>query len=184
MTNKFASRAGEKLEYALKFFNLAVEGKICADFGCSTGGFTDCLLKNNAKKIYAVDTGYGVLDWKLRNDSRVVVMERKNALYVELPEMIDFISIDVSWTRQKLIVPKALHFLKEGGEVISLLKPHYEAEKKWLTKGKLDDKFISEVIEKVRDELAQLNIQIKQIIESPIVGGKGGNKEYLIWIKK
>jgi 23S rRNA (cytidine1920-2'-O)/16S rRNA (cytidine1409-2'-O)-methyltransferase len=184
MENKFASRAGEKLQYALDFFKLSANNKICADFGCSTGGFTDCLLQNNAKKVYAIDTGYGILDWKLRNDNRVVVMERTNALHVILPELVDFISADVSWTRQKLIVPKALLCLKENGDLISLLKPHYEAEKGWLTRGKLDEKFIDEVIKKVMVELAQLNINIKQIIESPIVGGKGGNKEFLLWIKK
>jgi 23S rRNA (cytidine1920-2'-O)/16S rRNA (cytidine1409-2'-O)-methyltransferase len=183
MDNKYASRAGEKLHYALDYFNLKVNKKICADFGCSTGGFTDCLLQNNAKKVYAIDTGYGILDWKLRNDSRVVVMERTNALHVNLPELVDFISVDVSWTRQKLIVPKALLHLKKNGDLVSLLKPHYEAEKRWLTKGKLDEKFINEVIKKVNDDLAQLNINIKQIIESPIVGGKGSNKEYLLWIK-
>lgn len=184
MNNKFASRAGEKLEHALKSFKISPVGKICADFGCSTGGFTDCLLQNGAKKIYAIDTGYGLLDWNLRNNNRIVVMERTNALFVELPEKVDFISVDVSWTKQKLIIPKAMQFLKNGGEIISLLKPHYEAEKRWLTKGKLDEKFIDEVIKKVRDELAQANIIIKQIVESPIVGGKGGNKEFLILIKK
>jgi 23S rRNA (cytidine1920-2'-O)/16S rRNA (cytidine1409-2'-O)-methyltransferase len=184
MDTKFSSRAGQKLQFALENFKIDVKDKICADLGCSTGGFTDCLLQNGAKKVYSVDTGYGILDWKLRNDIRVVVMERTNALHVELPELVDFVSVDVSWTRQKLIIPKALQLLKEDGHLVSLLKPHYEAEKRWLTKGKLDEKFMNEVIKKVRDDLARLNIEIKQIIESPIVGGKGGNKEFLMRIEK
>jgi len=96
----FASRAGQKLDHALTTFSLDIEGKICADLGCSTGGFTDCLLRRGAAKVFAVDTGYGVLDWKLRKDPRVVVMERTNAMHVDLPERVELITIDVGWTRQ------------------------------------------------------------------------------------
>src|SRR3989344_6185067 len=122
MDKKFVSRAGLKLEHALKFFNISVRSKVCADLGCSTGGFVDCLLQRGAKKVYAVDTAYGVLDWKLRNDPRVVVMERTNALHVQLPELVDFISIDVGWTRQQLILPHALKLLKPDGVIVSLIK--------------------------------------------------------------
>ncbi len=133
---EFVSRAGEKLKFALEKFDIDVSGKVCADLGCSTGGFTDCLLQNGAKKVYSVDTGKNVLEWKLREDSRVVVMEKTNALHIELPEKVDFISIDVGWTPQKLIIPKALSLLKKDGDVVSLLKPHYEADKSLLKKEK------------------------------------------------
>lgn len=184
MPIKFVSRAGEKLEYALEQFKIFIDGKICADFGASTGGFTDCLLQRGAEKVYAIETGYGTLDWKLRNDSRVIVMERTNVLRAELPEFMDFISIDVSWTPQKLILPQAMKFLKDNGDIVSLLKPHYEADKKWLKAGKIRDEFIEETITKVRKELEELGIKIEEIIQSPIVGKKGGNPEFLMWIKK
>ncbi len=182
--NVYASRAGLKLEHALREFKIDVKGLTCADLGCSTGGFTDCLLKHGAIKVYAVDTGYGVLDWKLRNDPRVAVMERKNAMRVELPELMDLISVDVSWTRQKNVLPHALTLLKPGGQIISLLKPHYEAEKKNLRRGQLQPEFIEPTIQKVTAELAALGITVQKIIESPLVGEKGGNKEFLMRIAK
>src|SRR3990167_574522 len=132
----YASRAGEKLEHALNTFNVKVDGFVCADFGSSTGGFVDCLLQAGAEKVYAVETGYGVLDWKLRNDKRVVVLERKNAMHIELPEKIDLITIDTSWTKIKKILPNALKNLKADGRIIALIKPHYEAEPKMLREGK------------------------------------------------
>ncbi|MFA6171403.1 MAG: SAM-dependent methyltransferase [Patescibacteria group bacterium] len=183
MNSKYASRGGEKLEHALAQFNIDVKDKICADFGASTGGFTDCLLKHGAKKVYAVETGYGLLDWNLRNDARVVVMERTNAMHVELPELVDFISIDTSWTRQKNILPTALKFLKPGGEMISLLKPHYEAPRQWLKKGKVDEERLDEIVLMVKEELKEIKIKVKDIIKSPISGKKGDNIEYLVWIK-
>ena len=180
MAQEFVSRAGAKLKCALENFEIDVKDLICADFGCSTGGFTDCLLKNGAAKVYSIDAGYGVLDWKLRNDPRVVVMERTNALHVELPEKVDFICIDVGWTRQKLILPAAKRFLKTGGQIVSLLKTHYEAEKAWLVKGKVKEEFLAPTVEKVRADLSDLNIQIKDIIKSPITGKQGDNVEYLM----
>ena len=182
MENQFSSRAGQKLQHALSEFDINISGKTCADLGCNTGGFVDCLLQNGAAKVYAIDTGYGVLDWKLRQNPKVIVMERTNALHVELPEKIDFISIDVGWTRQKLIVPQALRLLKETGTIISLLKPHYEAEKSWVQNGKVKPEFLSPTIEKVKNELSDIGISIKKMVESPIVGKKGGNVEYLLWI--
>src|SRR5438034_4090953 len=103
----FVSRAGQKLEHALSIFGVDVTGFVCADLGCSTGGFTDCLLQRGAAKVYAVDTGYGVLDWKLRTNERVVVMERTNAMHVTLPEPVDLVTIDVAWTKQRHILPAA-----------------------------------------------------------------------------
>lgn len=182
MKNKFVSRAGQKLEHALEIFKIDVKNKICADFGCSTGGFVDCVLQNGAKKVYAIDTGYGVLEWKLRQDDRVIVMEKTNALYAELPEKVDFVSVDVGWTKQKLIIPKVLEFLKPNGTIVSLLKTHYESEKQWLYKGKVKEEFLETIVNKVKTELETLGVKIKKIIPSPVTGKKGGNIEYLIWI--
>lgn len=181
---EFVSRAGGKLKFALEEFNIDIKNKVCADLGCSTGGFTDCLLKKGAKKVYSVDTGKGVLEWKLRRDDRVVVMEKTNALHVELPEKVDFISIDVGWTPQKLVIPHALDLLKNKGEIVSLLKPHYEADKSLLKKGKVLDDFLPEILEKVKKDLKDLNIEISGMIESPILGQKGKNKEFLILVKR
>lgn len=176
---KYVSRAGDKLEFALKQFDIDVRGSICADLGCSTGGFTDCLLRYGAAQVYAIDTGYGVLDWKLRRDPRVVVMERQNALHVQLPQQIDFISVDVGWTKQGLILSHALSLLKPGGNLVSLLKPHYEIGKAHLTE--LESQ---EVAQQVVVQLTGQGINIKDMVLSPIVGEKAKNREYLLWIKK
>ncbi|MCL4387426.1 TlyA family RNA methyltransferase [Patescibacteria group bacterium] len=177
---RFASRAGLKLQHALKEFNIDVKDKVCADLGSSTGGFTDCLLQNGAKKVYSIDVCYGELAWKLRNNPKVAVMERTNALHVELSEKVDLITIDVGWTKQKHIIPHAIELLKKNGKIISLLKPHYEAEKEWLIKGKVKDEFLQIVIEKVKNDLSSLPVTIEKITQSPIVGEKGGNKEFLM----
>jgi 23S rRNA (cytidine1920-2'-O)/16S rRNA (cytidine1409-2'-O)-methyltransferase len=180
---KFVSRAGEKLHFALSHFKISVKGKICADFGCSTGGFTNCLLANGAKKVYAVDTAYGELAWKLRNNSRVIVLERTNAMHVILPIKMDIITIDVGWTKQKNILPNALKNLKKDGIIISLIKPHYEAPKKYLRKGKLLTERIDEVLEGVKDDIKNAGAKIIAITDSPIVGEKRGNCEFLVWLK-
>lgn len=180
----FVSRAGQKLASALDSFGLTVTNKVCADLGCSTGGFTDCMLQRGAAKVYAVDTGYGVLDWKLRNDKRVVVMERMNALHVALPELVDFISIDVGWTKQKLVLPHALTLLKPGGDLVTLIKPHYEAGRGDRTRGRVKDESRDAVLDRVLGEIADLGITVQATIESPISGEKGKNVEYLAWIRK
>ena len=180
----YASRAGEKLEHALKSFGISVLGYVCADFGSSTGGFVDCLLQAGAKKVYAIETGYGVLDWKLRNDERVIVMEKTNAMHVELPEKIDLITIDTSWTKLEKIIPNAIKNLKEDGQIVALIKPHYEAEQKLLRKGKLLESFIPEVLKKVKMKMKELGVEVLGEIESPILGGKGKNKEFLFHLKK
>jgi len=180
----YASRAGVKLQHGLEQFKINVTGFTCADFGSSTGGFVDCLLKAGAAKVYAVETGYGLLDWNLRNDERVVVKERTNALHVKLPEKVDFISIDTSWTKQKNIIPYALTLLKEGGQIVSLLKPHYEADKKLLRKGVLPEENRQEVVERVVAELKDAGIKVNGVTESPVTGSKGGNVEFLIYITK
>ena len=181
----YVSRAGEKLEHALKTFSISVENLVCADFGSSTGGFVDCLLQRGADKVYAVETGYGLLEWKLRNDNRVVVMERTNAMHVKLPELVDFISADTSWTRLDKTIPNILRNLKSGGEIISLLKPHYESEPRMLRKGKLAEEFVPKILEKVMDQIGEIEgVKLLATTESPIVGKKGGNKEFLLHLKK
>lgn len=186
---KFVSRGGEKLAHAVTEFGVDVDGKVCADLGCSTGGFVDCLLQNGAEKVYAVDTAYGVLEWKLRNDQRVIVMERTNALHAEFPEKIDLISIDAGWTKQKLIIPKAVEYLAGSGEIITLVKPHYEIVKSQLVKGRVPDEKVEEVVDQVLNNLQQwatekaIKLEIKGLLMSPILGGKGKNKEMLAWLK-
>src|SRR5579871_1843402 len=125
----FVSRAGLKLEFALDAWNIDVRGKICADLGSNVGGFVDCLLQRGAAKVYAVEKGYGVLEWNLRKDPRVAVFERTNAMHVMLPEPVELVTIDVAWTRQKNILPSAARLLAPGGRIVTLVKPHYEAEK-------------------------------------------------------
>lgn len=178
------SRAGEKLDYTLETFGINVANLICADFGSSTGGFVDCLLQNGTAKVYAVDTGYGVLDYKLRQDKRVVVMERKNAMHMELPEKVDLITVDTGWTKLDKIIPNALKNIKPEGYILALVKPHYESEPRMLRKGKLLDEFIPEVLSSVRAKLLKVGAEILQEVGSPLLGGKGKNKEYFFCIKK
>lgn len=177
MTSTYVSRAGEKLDFALQKFGLSVADKVCADLGCSTGGFTDCLLTHGAARVYSVDTGYGVLDWHLRRDNRVICLERTNALFVELPEPVDFISIDVGWTPQRLILPHALTLFKPaGGDIVSLFKPHYESHQ-----AKLSPLQSEEVLASTLRDLDFPSLHLEQTLLSPIVGKKGGNTEYLLW---
>jgi len=172
------------LQFAIKLFGLNVKNCICIDFGCSTGGFTDCLLQNGAKKVYAIDTAYGELEYKLRIDPRVVVLERKNALFIEIEEKVDIVVSDVNWTRQELIVPKGLSMLKDGGVMLSLLKPHYEVHPKSLKTGRVETKKLPEIIDMVRSKLNDIGVKIDDITESPMVGKKGGNTEYIMLIRK
>lgn len=178
----FASRAGEKLEHALKAFGIDPAGWVCADLGCSTGGFTDCLLQHGAARVYAVDTGYGVLDYNLRKDPRVIVMERTNAMHVSLPEPVQLVTIDVSWTRQRNILPHARELVSPGGRgrIITLIKPHYEADPALLhgRGGVLPDEHVPAVIEEVSRQISQLGLAIAGTTTSPIRGSKG-NREVL-----
>jgi 23S rRNA (cytidine1920-2'-O)/16S rRNA (cytidine1409-2'-O)-methyltransferase len=181
-SDKFVSRGGEKLEFALEKFAVNPKDFTVLDVGCSTGGFTDCLLQNNAKKVYALDTAYGELAWKLRNDPRVVVMERTNILRLQsLPEQVDLVTIDAGWTKLELILPIVKDFLKPDGQIIALLKPHYEANKKDLVKGVLPEQIADQVKDSVIKKIQNLGFEIEQIIDSPILGG-AGNKEYLLKI--
>lgn len=178
----FVSRAGAKLEHALNVFSIDVAGLVCADLGCNVGGFTDCLLQRGAAKVYAVDTGYGALDWKLRKDPRVVVRERTNAMHVELAERVAFVCIDVAWTRQKRILPAARRIVADGGTVVSLIKPHYEADKGWLVKGVLPPARVDEVVEAVKQDIADAGFELVNLTRSPILGGEG-NAEVLAQLR-
>lgn len=185
MNQKYASRAGEKLEFALKSFNLDVSGLICADFGSSTGGFVDCLLQHGAKKVYAVETGYGLLDWKMRNDSRVTVMEKTNAVYVKLPETVDLVTIDTGWTKQSIVLPSAYRNLKEGGRVISLVKLSFEAGKEGQQIKESDDVAETEtLLKKINVDISRSGFTVVESIKSPILGAKGKNVEYLFCLQK
>lgn len=181
--DNFVSRGGIKLQAAIVNFQLPIVNLVCLDVGSSTGGFVDCLLQNKAKKVYAVDTCYGELAWKLRNDPRVVVMERTNILYLEnLQEQMDLVTIDAGWTKLELILPVVKKLLKKNGLIIALLKPQYEANQKDLVKGVLP----TEKAEKVKDEVFKtindLRFTINDWMESPILGGEG-NKEFLLLLQ-
>ena len=178
----FVSRAGLKLDHALTAFAVDVAGLICADLGCNAGGFTDCLLGRGAAKVYAVDTGYGALAWKLRKDPRVVVMERTNAMHATLPEPVAFACIDVAWTRQRRILPAAARLLAPGGTVVTLIKPHYEADKTWLVKGVLPPARVDEVVTAVRQDVVAAGFEVVALTQSPILGGEG-NVEVLAQLR-
>jgi 23S rRNA (cytidine1920-2'-O)/16S rRNA (cytidine1409-2'-O)-methyltransferase len=178
---RYVSRAGLKLEAALREFRIGPSGWACADLGSHVGGFVDCLLQHGAAKVYAIDTSYGTFAWKLRKDPRVVVMERTNALHLQLPEPVELVTIDVGWTPQELILPIALGLLKPRGCIISLIKPHYEAPPEWLEAGVLPEARLPEVLSSVSHRLQQIGCEWSQLIASPL-HGHGGNAEYLALI--
>jgi 23S rRNA (cytidine1920-2'-O)/16S rRNA (cytidine1409-2'-O)-methyltransferase len=179
----FVSRAGLKLDHAMNAFGIDATKLVCADFGCNAGGFTDCLLQRGAAKVYAIDTGYGALEWKLRKDPRVVPMERTNAMHVELPESVNLVVIDVAWTKQSKILPAALRVLKPDGQIVTLIKPHYEADPKLLQKGVLPAERLDAVIEDVRRQIAAAGFDCLAVVASPILGGKG-NTEVLARLRR
>lgn len=185
---RYVSRGGLKLEKAMATFPISLEGKVCADIGASTGGFTDCMLQNGAAKVYAVDVGYGQLDWKLRSDPRVVCLERTNARYLtaeQIPEALDLASIDVSFISLKLIFPALYALLKEGGEVACLIKPQFEAGREKVGKKGVvrDAKVHLEVLEQFLVHAADNHFAVQGITYSPIRGPEG-NIEYLGYLKK
>ena len=179
----FVSRAGLKLEHALAHFGLDVAGLVCADFGCNVGGFTDCLLRRGAVKVYAIDTGYGALDYRLRTDHRVVPMERTNAMHVALPERVDLVTIDVAWTRQAKILPSAHRVLRAGGEVVSLIKPHYESAPTSPRAGVLPEAEVGPVVTAVLKQARAAGFEPVGTVGSPIKGSKG-NVEILCRLKR
>jgi len=184
----YVSRGGLKLEKAVNEFGLQLSGKICMDMGASTGGFTDCMLKNGAVKVYAVDVGYGQLDWKLRTDERVVCMERTNVRYLtenEISDKLDFVSIDVSFISLTKVLPVAYNLTKENGEVVCLIKPQFEAQREQVgKKGVVRDSSVHEqVIEKVISFSSELGFKVKNLNFSPIKGPEG-NIEFLLYLSK
>ena len=185
---KYVSRGGLKLEKAMEVFNLRLDEMICADIGASTGGFTDCMLQNGAKKVYAIDVGYGQLAWKLRTDNRVVNLERTNFRYVtnkEIPDVLDFASVDVSFISLSIIIPALVPLLKEDGSAVCLIKPQFEAGKdKVGKKGVVRDPAVhKEVIEKIVDVMKSNGLSVIGLDFSPVKGPEG-NIEYLIYVQK
>jgi 23S rRNA (cytidine1920-2'-O)/16S rRNA (cytidine1409-2'-O)-methyltransferase len=178
----FVSRAGQKLAHALASFHINVGGMVCADLGSNTGGFVDCLLQHGAAKVYAVERGYGVLDWRLRNDPRVIVMERTNAMHVQLPEPVALVTVDVSWTRQKHILPAALRLLAPDGAVVTLIKPHYEAPRRLLRKGVLPAEHVEQIVAQTIADIGQAGFRVEATTPSPILGGEG-NVESLAYLR-
>ena len=184
----YVSRGGLKLEKAMKNFDVSMEGKVCTDVGSSTGGFTDCMLQNGAVKVFAIDVGHGQLDWKLRQDERVVCMEKTNIRYVQpedLGEPIDFSSIDVSFISLTKVLLPIRNYLKENGEIVALIKPQFEAGREKVgKKGVVREKSTHiEVIEKVTDYAVSIGFEVAALEFSPIKGPEG-NIEYLVHLKK
>ena len=182
---RYVSRAGEKLEAALDVFQISPEGRMCADVGSSTGGFTDCLLQHGAKRVYAIDVGKGQLHWKLRQDNRVAILENTNARYLEeLPEAVSLISVDVSFISALRILAQAAKWLDAKGEVVVLVKPQFEAGPEKVGKGGIvrDPAVHKEVLEKAALGAAELELYTHGLIRSPVVGAKG-NQEFLAWLR-
>jgi 23S rRNA (cytidine1920-2'-O)/16S rRNA (cytidine1409-2'-O)-methyltransferase len=203
--SRYVSRAGLKIEAALAQFGLDVTGMVCADLGANIGGFADCLLKSGAAHVYTVETGYGILAWKLRQDKRVTMFERTNALYFDpWPPGIkgmegvvfsgcDLVVIDLGWTRQKLAIPAALKWLRKErsqekpGRILSLIKPHYEADSQTLSRGKkaiLQEADSEAICARVLEEMPGYGVKVVGHMISPLKGSKGrgtnvGNVEYL-----
>jgi 23S rRNA (cytidine1920-2'-O)/16S rRNA (cytidine1409-2'-O)-methyltransferase len=181
----YVSRGGLKLEAALKEFRIAVEGKVALDVGASTGGFTDCLLQSGVKKVYAVDVGYGQMAWKLRQDARVVTIERTNIREIDpslLPEPIDIAVADVSFISLEKVIPGILKFLKPDAEIIALIKPQFEVGKGLVGKGGIvrDEAARTAAVNRVTHYFRGLGLEVKGVIPSPITG-QDGNVEYLIY---
>ena len=175
------SRGGLKLAAALEAFGLDVTGWTCVDFGSHVGGFVDCLLQHGAGRVYAVEPGYGVLHYRLRTDARVVVCERTNAMQYVCPEPSDLVTIDAGWTAQRLVLPAARRSLKrEGGRVVTLVKPQYEAPREWLRRGVVEAARLDEVLGVCRRDVEGLGLRIAGEVASPIEG-HGGNREFL-WV--
>jgi 23S rRNA (cytidine1920-2'-O)/16S rRNA (cytidine1409-2'-O)-methyltransferase len=174
----FASRAGLKLARALDHFDLDITNRVAADLGSSSGGFVDVLLRRGARKVYAVEKGFGTLDWRLRNDPRVVVHERTDACSVLPPELVDCITIDVGFTRQMFVLPHALTLLRRGGFILTLIKPQYEAGARDLDRGKLTDAVGEKVVQRVVTELASEGIILSDIQPSSVRGKDADALEY------
>jgi 23S rRNA (cytidine1920-2'-O)/16S rRNA (cytidine1409-2'-O)-methyltransferase len=182
----FVSRGGLKLQAALDYFKVDPAGKVVMDIGCSTGGFTDCVLKKGAGKVYAVDVGYGQFDWSLRKDPRIVLLEKTNIRYLDrerIPEAVDLAVIDVSFISLLNVLPKVLEFLDKLGEVVALVKPQFEVGKGMVGKGGIvreESKRIA-AAEGVKEGAEKMGYRAKGLFESPVRGQKG-NREYFLYL--
>jgi 23S rRNA (cytidine1920-2'-O)/16S rRNA (cytidine1409-2'-O)-methyltransferase len=186
--NNYVSRGGEKLEFALQHFKPGLKDKVALDVGASTGGFTDCLLRHGVRKVYAVDVGYGQLAWQLRNDPRVIIMERKNArnltpgMFDERPE---FATVDVSFISLTLALPPIAEVLSSPGDIIALIKPQFEAKREHVRKGGVvrDAAIHTKVTEKIVDFARSIRLDPQGVVESPLLG-PAGNKEFFVHLRK
>jgi len=184
----YVSRGGVKLEKALQEFSIEVGDKVVLDVGASTGGFSDCLLAHGARRVYAVDVGYGQLDWKLRNDPRVVVLEKRNIRYLEGEELSDppqIATIDVSFISLRLVLPKVQKLLTRYGEIVALIKPQFEVGKGKVGKGGVvrSGEEHRRVIEEIKEAAVALKLEVRGVTESPLLGPKG-NREFFIYLIK
>lgn len=184
----YVSRGGVKLEKALQEFSIEVGDKVVLDVGASTGGFSDCLLAHGARRVYAVDVGYGQLDWKLRNDPRVVVLEKRNIRYLEGEELSDppqIATIDVSFISLRLVLPKVQKLLTPYGEIVALIKPQFEVGKGKVGKGGVvrSGEEHRRVIEEIKEAAVALKLEVRGVTESPLLGPKG-NREFFIYLIK
>jgi 23S rRNA (cytidine1920-2'-O)/16S rRNA (cytidine1409-2'-O)-methyltransferase len=184
---KYVSRGGEKLEAALNSFSIPIDSRICADVGASTGGFTDCLLQHGAGKVYSIDVGKGILDWNLRQNKQVIVMEGVNARHIEtLPEIVELITIDASFISAKVLLPVVQGWFQESpGQVILLIKPQFEAGKSEVSRGKgvIRDPLIHQkVLFDVLEFAQKSHYDVSGLIRSPLFGPKG-NTEFLVWLE-
>lgn len=181
---RFVSRGGEKLAHALDVFELDVTGRVCADVGASTGGFTDCLLQNGAARVYAIDVGYGQIDYSLRQDSRVIVIERTNARYLEaLDEQVNFVCVDASFISLKILLPTIKNWLQPKADLVLLIKPQFEAGREDVGKGGVvrDPQTHKRVLTDVLSSIREIGFDIRGLTTSPIKG-PAGNIEFLTWV--
>lgn len=184
----FVSRGGVKLQAALKHNSFDVRGMECLDIGASTGGFTDCLLQHGAKCVFAVDVGYGQLAWKLRNDPRVIAIERANIRYLEkeaIPHRVDLATVDVSFISLRIVVPAVLKFLRDASVIFALIKPQFEVGKELVGKGGIvrDPALHQAVIEELSAFFRQIHLKCQTVIPSPVLGAKG-NKEFIMFLER
>lgn len=184
--SRYVSRGGEKIEAALGHFPIHVQDAVCADVGASTGGFTDCLLQHGANRVYAIDVGYGLLHWKLRSHPAIVLMERTNARYLErLPEMVSVVTVDASFISLGLLFPAIAHWIIDGGDVLALVKPQFEAGKEHVKRGGVvrDAEVHRRVMQDVLGYASSHNLVPQGVMRSPLQGPKG-NIEFFLWSKK
>ncbi len=184
----YVSRGGLKLEAALEHFKIDLEGLVAMDIGSSTGGFTDCMLQGGVRKIYCIDVGYGQLAWSLRNDPRVILMERTNIRHIEreiIPDVVDVVTVDVSFISLKNVIPKVMEFISENGNILALVKPQFEVGKGEVGKGGIvrDEEKRLLSVKSVREFAENAGLRTEGVFESPVAGQKG-NREYFLHMRK